>query len=173
VDSQLEKHGATRIYPRGEGDAGRDFDSAVEAWYQPLWSALATALSLELEAAAPATSAPSQLYEVERLDEVESLDPFVASVGARGMRILHTRERQRKDGPHPSERSTRHVEVALPTGMSYQAGDHLGVLVHNCETQVKRVAAHFQFDKASQVRLHKTDTRRTHLPIDEPMRVYP
>jgi cytochrome P450/NADPH-cytochrome P450 reductase len=172
VDSQMEKHGATRIYPRGEGDAGGDFDSAVEAWYQPLWSALATALSLELGAAAPVPSAPSQLYEVERLGEVEALDPFVASVGARGMRILHTRELQHKDSPHPSERSTRHIEVALPTGMSYQTGDHLGVLARNCSAQVKRVTAHFQFDKASQVRLHKTDTRRTHLPIDEPIGVY-
>jgi cytochrome P450/NADPH-cytochrome P450 reductase len=172
VDSQLEKHGATRIYPRGEGDAGGDFDGAVEAWYQPLWNALAAALSLELESAAPAPSVAKQLYEVELLGEVESLDPFVASVGARSIRILHTRELHRKDGPHPSPRSTRHIEVALPAGMSYQAGDHLGVLARNCAAQIKRVAAHFQFDKESQIRLHKTDTRRTHLPIDEPIRVY-
>ncbi len=172
VDSQLEKHGAVRIYPRGEGDAGGDFDSAVEAWYQPLWNALAAALSLELEAASPAPSVAKQLYEVELLGEVEALDPFVASVGARRMRILQTRELHQKDGSHPSPRSTRHIEVALHAGMSYQTGDHLGVLARNCAEQVKRVAAHFQFGKESQVRLHKTDTRRTHLPIDEPIRVY-
>ncbi len=172
VDSQLEKHGARRIYPRGEGDAAGDFDGAVEAWYQPLWHTLAAALSLELGEAAPAPSAPGQLFKVELLGDVEALDPFVASVGARSMKVLQTRELHRKDGPHPSERSTRHLEVALPEGVSYQTGDHLGVLARNCAAQVKRVAAHFQFDKESQIRLHKTDTRRTQMPIGEPIRVY-
>jgi cytochrome P450/NADPH-cytochrome P450 reductase len=172
IDSQLEQHGARRIYARGEGDAAGDFDSAFQAWYQPLWNALAAALSLEPAATASTPSEAKQLYEVERLGDVEMLDPFVTSVGARSMRILRTRELQRRDGPHPAERSTRHIEVALPEGMSYQTGDHLGVLARNCAAQVKRVATHFQFDKESQVRLHKTDTRRTQLPIDEPVRVF-
>jgi cytochrome P450 / NADPH-cytochrome P450 reductase len=172
IDSQMEQHGARRIYPRGEGDVAGDFDSAFQAWYQPLWNALAAALSLDLGGAEVAPSGPAQLYEVEILSAVEALDPFVASVGARSMKVLQSRELHRKDGPHPSERSTRHIEVALPAGMSYQTGDHLGVLARNCAAQVNRVAAHFQFDKDSQIRLHKTDTRRTHLPIDEPIGVF-
>ncbi len=172
IDSQLEQHGAKRIYPRGEGDANGDFDSAFQAWYQPLWNELATVFSLDLGGREPSAAAPGQLYEVELLSGVEALDPFVASVGARSMKVLEVRELHRKDGPHSSERSTRHLEVALPEGVSYQTGDHLGVLAHNRATQVKRVAAHFQFDKESQIRLHKTDTRRTHFPIDEPIGVY-
>ncbi len=170
IDSRLEQHGATRMYPRGEGDVAGDFDSAFEVWYKPLWTTAAAALSLDL--GEETTTAPEQLYQVELLDDVEALNPFVASMGARGMHILQTRELHRKDGPHPSERSTRHVEVALPVGMTYQTGDHMGVLAHNCAAQVRRVAAHFQFDKESQIRLHKTDTRRTHMPIDEPVRVF-
>ena len=172
VDSSLEEHGAKRIYTRGEGDAAGDFDSAFQAWYQPLWNELATVFSLDVGERAQTSSAPSQLYEVEMLNGVEALDPFVASVGARRMKVLQTRELHRMDGPHPSERSTRHIEVALPEGVSYQTGDHLGVLARNCGAQVKRVAEHFHFDKESQMRLHKTDTRRTHLPIDEPIGIY-
>ena len=172
IDSSLEHHGAKQIYQRGEGDAAGDFDSAFQTWYQPLWNELASAFSLDLGEQALTTSAPSQLYEVEMLSDNEVLDPFVASVGARSMKVLQIRELHHKEGPHHSERSTRHLEVALPEGMSYQTGDHLGVLARNCDAQVKRVAKHFHFDKESQVRLHKTDTRRTHLPIDEPIRVY-
>ncbi|HYB02288.1 MAG TPA: cytochrome P450 [Ktedonobacteraceae bacterium] len=172
VDHSLEQHSATRIYPRGEGDAAGDFDSAFQAWYQPLWHTLAEVFSLDLGAQAQAASAPSQLYEVEVLSGSEVLDPFVASVGARRMKVVAMRELHRKDGPHPSPRSTRDIELALPAGMRYQTGDHLGVLARNCDAQVKRVAQHFHFDKESQVRLHKTDTRRTQLPIDEPVGVY-
>src|SRR6266516_7026649 len=172
VDSSLEQHSAKRIYPRGEGDAAGDFDSAFQAWYQPLWNKFAEVFALDLGEQVQTASAPGQLYEVEMLSGVEALDPYVASVGARSMKVLEMRELHRKHGPHPSERSTRHLEVALPGGMSYQTGDHLGVLARNCDAQVKRVAKYFQYDKESQVRLHKTDTRRTHLPIDEPIRVY-
>ncbi len=172
IDRSLEQHGAKRIYPRGEGDAAGDFDSAFQAWYQPLWNTLDEVFSLDLGAHTQAAEARGQLYKVEMLNGVEALDPFVASVGARSMKVVAIRELHRKDGPHPSGRSTRDIELALPAGMSYQTGDHLGVLARNGDAQVKRVAQHFQFDKASQVRLHKTDTRRTHLPIDEQIRVY-
>ena len=40
VDAGLEARGATRVYPRGEGDARGDFDAQFEAWYAGLWDAL-------------------------------------------------------------------------------------------------------------------------------------
>ncbi|MFL5659795.1 MAG: cytochrome P450 [Ktedonobacteraceae bacterium] len=170
IDSRLEQHGALRIYPRGEGDASGDFDSAFQGWYQPLWKELSTVFSLDLEGRAPST--PGQLYEVELLKEVAIANPYVASFGTQPMRILQVRELHHRDGSNPSERSTKHVEIALPVGMSYQTGDHLGVLAHNGATQVKRAMEHFQFEKESQVRLHKNDTRRTIFPISEPIRVF-
>ncbi len=48
IDSEMQKHGATRIYQRGEGDASDDFDGQFQSWYQPLWDALAQALSIDL-----------------------------------------------------------------------------------------------------------------------------
>src|SRR6188474_2803466 len=48
IDATLEAHGASRIAPRGEGDARDDFDAQFEAWQEPLWGAVATALGVEL-----------------------------------------------------------------------------------------------------------------------------
>jgi cytochrome P450/NADPH-cytochrome P450 reductase len=88
------------------------------------------------------------------------------------MRVADNRELHTKVAPFPSERSTRHLEVELPEGVSYRAGDHLGVIGHNTETQVKRVAAHFHFDSDSVIRIQKNGNRKTFIPIDEPVSVY-
>ena len=47
------------------------------------------------------------------------------------MRVAVNRELHTKGGRHPSERSTRHIELELPAGVAYRAGDHLGVIPHN------------------------------------------
>ena len=44
IDTELEKHGAKRIYKRGEGDARSDFDRDYRAWYGELFPSLAKAL---------------------------------------------------------------------------------------------------------------------------------
>ena len=170
IDSQLEQYGAQRIYQRGEGDAADDFDGQFQSWYQSLWSALATSLSLDLGESASTTQSP--LFEVEVIGGAQPASPFVASFGARPLQIVANQELQQHTGAHPSERSTRHIEVTLPAGMIYRAGDHLGVLARNNESQVRRAAARFGFDHETKIRLHKQDTRKTHLPVDEPIRVF-
>ncbi|MGZ3601254.1 MAG: cytochrome P450, partial [Ktedonobacterales bacterium] len=129
IDSKLEEHGARRIYARGEADAAADFDDAFRNWYGQLWQALGNALSLAPAARAATTKAPAApgtLYTVERVSA--PVAPLIAAYGVRPLTIQANRELQRGDGAHPPERSTRHIEVVLPEGMSYQTGDHLGVL---------------------------------------------
>src|SRR5206468_315080 len=58
LDEQLAAHGATRIQPRGEGNAAGDFDAAYRGWHGRLWSEVATALDLPAEMAAPAATGP-------------------------------------------------------------------------------------------------------------------
>ena len=170
IDTRLEQCGARRVYPRGEGDASGDFDSAFQFWYQPLWQEIAHVFSLDLEGQAALTT--DQFYQVEVLSTVNTPHPFAASFGAKEMNVLVSRELQQRDANHPSGRSTRHIEIALPDGVSYQAGDHLGVLPRNSEIQTRRAVAHFHFDRESRVRLHKSDIRRTLLPIGEAVSVY-
>ncbi len=170
VDSELEKHGAKRIYQRGEGDASDDFDGQFQAWYQHLWNALAQALTLDLGTSTPQALGPA--LEVEVISGAAPLNPFVASFGAHAMRVVANSELNIKDGPYPSERSTRHIELALPEGVVYSAGDHLGVIGRNNERQVQRVLRRFGFERNTKIRLHRNDTRKTNLPIDEPILVF-
>ena len=65
-------------------------------------------------------------------------------------------------------RSTRHVEVALPAGMQYRAGDHLGVLPRNSLVLIRRVMRHFKLDAGMYLTIAATSGAHTHLPIDEP-----
>lgn len=170
LDEGLERHGAQRIYARGEGDASDDFDGEFQAWYRPLWDALAQAFSLDLAGHTAAQQKP--MYEIEMLTGAQPLNPFVASFGARVMHVAENRELHCKDGSVPSERSTRHIELELPAGVTYRAGDHLGVMASNSAAQVRRVAAHFGFDHESKLILHRSDQRKTHLPVEKPVLVF-
>jgi cytochrome P450/NADPH-cytochrome P450 reductase len=62
----------------------------------------------------------------------------------------------------------RHLEISLPAGTTYSAGDHLGVLPRNDISVVNRVIARFGLDAGQYVTLHATGGTPTHLPIGEP-----
>jgi cytochrome P450/NADPH-cytochrome P450 reductase len=65
-------------------------------------------------------------------------------------------------------RSTRHIEIALPAGASYAAGDHLGVLPRNNIDVIRRVLTRFGLDPGQYITIVPTAGAHTHLPIDEP-----
>jgi cytochrome P450/NADPH-cytochrome P450 reductase len=167
IDAAMGGHGATRIYERGEGDASDDFDGEFRGWYEHLWGSLANALGTSIEA--PDTIVQGHRYEVELITEPVEESPLVAEYGARPMEILVNRELQRKTGPHPSERSTRHIELALPEGVSYEAGYHLGVLPHNGEALVQRVLERFELPNDALIRIRNNTQSKTFLPVDQPV----
>ncbi len=169
IDSKLEQYGARRIYPPGEGDASEDFAGDFEDWYKPLWREAARNLGLVTDL--PATPEQQTLYQVEVVTE-HATHPLAAVFGARLMEIAENRELHTKDGPCPSERSTRHLEVALPAGVTYQAGDHLGVLPINSKELVNRVTERFGIDKDATIRLHTNARGTTILPLNTPVRVF-
>jgi cytochrome P450/NADPH-cytochrome P450 reductase len=53
-------------------------------------------------------------------------------------RVLGARELQ----PLTSSRRTRHLELALPAGVRYRTGDHIGVCPRNGADEVERLAGH-------------------------------
>jgi cytochrome P450/NADPH-cytochrome P450 reductase len=168
IDARLAECGAERITARGEGDARDDFDGQFQRWYRPLWSTVATALGVDL-GAAPARTREA-LYEVEVVP-AERASPFVASLGARPMRVAVNRELHCTTGAHASDRSARHLELELPGDVSYRAGDHLGVVARNPESLVRRAAARFGLAPETHVRLRATAGRKVFLPVDEPVAV--
>ncbi len=172
VDRQLEAYGAQRVYPRGEGDAHGDFDGQFQAWYAPLWAALAQALALDLGATETQVQGP--LYTLEHVTAPEA-NRYAAANGARPVTILVNRELQTHhdghDGGLAVERSTRHIEVALPEGMTYRTGDHLAPIPHNTWDLVGRVLARFGIARDTFLRIHRNGPGTTQLPLDEPLPV--
>jgi len=166
IDRLMEQHGARRLHSRGEGDAADDFDGQFDSWYGALWTRLAREFGIGL-----ATQVSGPMFSVEVVPG-ERQSPFVASLGARPMRIAVNRELLSMAGPDPQAASTRHIELELPDGVGYRAGDHLGVIPHNSPELVRRVATHFGFEKDAFIRIHARSDRRTFLPVGERISVH-
>lgn len=162
IDEGLAARGAHRLLPRGEGDAAADFDGQVAAWLPLLWEALAAVAGLSAEAVT-ATAGP--LYTVERVSA--PANPFLALDAIRPLTVVANRELQAAG----SGRSTRHIEVQLPEGVTYQTGDHLGVVARNGVELVTRVLRRFGFAGDSYVRIKRHGAGTPTLPLDQPVPV--
>jgi cytochrome P450/NADPH-cytochrome P450 reductase len=76
-------------------------------------------------------AAPRVLLAPRILTNAVGLDTFE-------VRAVACRELQAESSP----KRTRHLEVALPPGVAYRAGDHLGICPRNDEERVERFARH-------------------------------
>jgi cytochrome P450/NADPH-cytochrome P450 reductase len=163
IDERLATLGATRVHARGEGDAREDMDGAFQDWSDALWPKLAAAFDLKESAGTPVQSEP--LYTLEELPPPQK-NALVDALGAVAMRVVDNRELQ--SGSDAADgRSTRHVELQLPEGVSYRAGDHLSVVPRNGPAQVERAMARFGFERNAHLRLHAAAGRKAALPVDE------
>jgi len=159
IDAGLEQHGATRIHPRGAGDARGDFDAAYRNWHDTLWQDIAAALGVD-----PAHEADdSQPRLAITVTNRQVSNPVIMSYEAKAATVRDNRELLGAN----AGRSTRHLEVALPNGMRYKAGDHLGVLPRNNINLIRRVMVRFSLDAGSYVTIIPNRGSHTHLPTDE------
>jgi cytochrome P450 / NADPH-cytochrome P450 reductase len=167
IDAELERHGGKRIYKRGEVDARGDFDRDYRAWYDELFPSLAQALDLPSATAEAKTEGGSRISVsfVNRL----AASPIMRSYSAVAMTVRMNRELQRRDGERPSARSTRHIEIALPSGVSYSAGDHLGIVPRNSLETIRRVLMRFKLDPSLYATISPRADADTHLPVNEPV----
>ena len=159
IDEKLAAFGAQRIYERGEGDARDDLDAHFLAWKRPLWPTIATELGLALGDAPTLEERP--MYRLAFVSAPQP-NPLALAHGAATMRVIENRELQTG-----TTRSTRHVELALPTGVTYRAGDHLGVIASNGEPLVERVLRRFGIEPGTYVKLEASGPQRiASLPLD-------
>ncbi|MFL6027910.1 MAG: bifunctional cytochrome P450/NADPH--P450 reductase [Friedmanniella sp.] len=165
IDDQLAARGGRRVQARGEGDARADFDGQYEDWYGRLWASLTTALTLPLEVSTASSTEPRlRLSMVNR----QTTNPVVVSYRAQPATVQANRELHLGQGGGPLERSTHHLELALPPGVEYATGDHLGVLPRNNADLIRRVLARFGLDAGTYVTITPTGGAYTHLPLGEP-----
>ncbi|MDL5155508.1 bifunctional cytochrome P450/NADPH--P450 reductase [Actinomycetospora termitidis] len=163
IDDRLAAAGAERVYRRGEGDARGDFDGQFHDWYAGLWDALGTACGV---AAVDAEAAGGPRLRVS-LENRRGGSPVVRSFAAVPATVVVNRELTARAGT-PGGRSVRHVEIALPAGTTYRAGDHLGVLPRNDVGLLNRVMARFGLDAGQYATLSAPGGAPTHLPTGEP-----
>jgi cytochrome P450/NADPH-cytochrome P450 reductase len=164
VDRRLAELGATRLHPRGDGDVAADFDGDLQNWDTALWPSIAEALGIDLGSE---VGGSTPRLHVEFLP-ADRPSPFVHTLGAQPMRVLATRELTRPHGG-VEVRPVRHLELQLPKGVTYAAGDHLGIIPHNRPGLVVRVTQRFGLDPGAWIRL---DGASSFLPLGERVTVH-
>ena len=164
IDEQLATHGARSVYARGEGDARSDLDGQFESWFAKAAPLAMKEFGVDSSFSRSADDEP--LYQIEPVAP-SAVNTIVALGGVAPMKVLASSELQNKTGANASDRSTRHIEVQLPAGISYRVGDHLSVVPRNDPALVDAVARRFGFLPADQIRLQVAEGRRAQLPVGD------
>lgn len=163
IDAAFEAAGATRLRERGEADAGGDFFGAFDEWYDTLWDALGHAVG---QAVADKPAAPAfdvEIVKAARESSLQLADLEQATIVA---------NRELVDVARANGRSKRHIEFALPAGMSYRSGDYLAVLACNAPYQVQRALRRFGLANDTQIVIRKQEGQASSLPTDYPVSAY-
>jgi len=163
VDQTIAATGAQPIVARGEADADKDFDSAVDAWLKQFWAALGDATQV----AAPKLAA--QIVDGAELRARAMPD------GAMAIEVVSNEELVRDatglwDHSREAPRaSTRHIVLRLPEGVRYATGDHIAVYARNRPELVDAVLQRLNLAPDSVLVLSGQSARLRHLPIGTPV----
>ncbi|KAH6607847.1 nadph cytochrome p450 [Trichoderma cornu-damae] len=154
LDSTLEQRGATRLVPLATTDAAdRDMFSDFEAWEdESLWPALNQKYGA---AAASAQGVGGGLIVDVSLPRKSTLRQDVEEAIVTGARTLTE-----------TGSTKNHIEIRLPTGMTYRSGDYLAVLPFNPRDIVSRVFRRFQLSWDAVLTIHSDQP--TALPTGTP-----
>lgn len=161
IDDRLQALGATPLAARGEGDASDDLDGQFQAWLEDLWPTLGEALDIGVDFSSPIASEP--LYTVEIAESVTA-NPVANMAGAVDMRVVANRELQTHAEGSDEARSTRHIEIELPEGVSYEPGDHLCVVPVNPPELVERTLKRIGIDADAYIRIESRSQMRGPFP---------
>ncbi len=129
-DDRLAQLGAKRFVPRAECDV--DYEDTAKAWIESLWPVMAEGSKLQVEGCKLEDASAPQ-------PATSNLQPATWSRATPFPARLKTNRRLNRDG---SQKDTRHFEISLEgSGLSYEAGDALGVMPTNCPALVGELLA--------------------------------
>jgi cytochrome P450 / NADPH-cytochrome P450 reductase len=163
VEATIAATGAKSIAARGEADADKDFDAALDAWLKDFWAALGDATQI----AAPKLSAQimdrAEIRVRAMPDSAMALDVLRNDELVRDPAGLwdHTKEAPRG--------STRHIVLRLPEGVRYAAGDHIAIYARNRPELVDALLQRLNLAPDSVLVLQGQGARMRHLPIGTPV----
>jgi NADPH-ferrihemoprotein reductase len=153
LDARLQELGATRVGERGEGDDNGSIEEDYLAWQEGMWTALATRLDLK-----EGGSTEVHDFEVQEQRDIREQDVYQGELSAQALLSQTADAGGSTDSfgaqnPYPApitkshdlfaisaDRSCLHMEFDIAnTGISYEAGDHLGVWPINPDIEVDRM----------------------------------
>lgn len=165
IDDLMSGAGAKRFSERGVADASDDFDGMFRDWYGSFWERAGDALGL-----APQTSLTLETnkYEVETTGRKLHAS-FFSTLQAVPFQLLENRELLTRVAPRgPIRRSTRHIELSLPDGVSYRTGDHIALLPRNALELIGKASAIAQLELDELITVRANVNTPSHLPVDTP-----
>ncbi|OSC98018.1 bifunctional P-450/NADPH-P450 reductase [Trametes coccinea BRFM310] len=159
IDDTLAQRGATRLTDRGESDAGgADFFEAFDMWEKRLWEKLSEAYGTTENAEVGGLSVKIVSPSTTRAEALRQKDTALGTVV------------ENKLLTSPNAPAKRHIEFALPEGMTYRAGDYLAILPLNPERIVRRALARFRLSAEQEVELSAGGP--TSLPTNKPIHIF-
>jgi cytochrome P450/NADPH-cytochrome P450 reductase len=162
VDEKLAAAGATRLLERGEADARGDFFGDFNRWYEGFWQSIGAAFGLE-------SRGPVQAPVLEVAFVKPTRDPLLRQNNLQMGTIVANRELVTPSSQRAH--SKRHVEIALPEGSQYRAGDYLAILPLNPPDNVDRALRRFGLSYDAQVIIQGNANAPTFFPVNEAVMV--
>ncbi|CAF2728796.1 unnamed protein product [Rotaria sp. Silwood2] len=155
IDETLEKLGGTRIVDRGIGDSAGDFFGAFEAWTENLFQVLCKMNGLQAVIG-------QEKLSIEIVNSTRNLGQ-ITDVGIVTENKLIVEDSEL--GP-----AKRHIEIELPKGQTYHAGDYLAILPTNPPELVRQILKRFELSTDAQIKI--TSSTETFLPTGYPVSAY-
>lgn len=160
VDAELARVGATRVTPRGVGNARGDLAGSFAEWHDNLWAAAGETFGLEPTSST--VDGEPVTVEVSGSSRGSLLGEPDVAYGT----VVENRELVTMTSPHAA--SKRHLEISLPEGQNYRTGDYLAVLPRNPAPAVSRVLARFDVAHDATLKFGR-NVELAHLPVDTPV----
>lgn len=167
MDKLLGHAGATRLVPRGLGNAAvAELFEEFDGWEAQFMAAIATARPAgDHDIANSEKKTLHVSVDTTRREQTLRLDPMVSATTVSNDIISGTSKEDAEKGYNVK----RHIEISLPQGVTYQTGDYLAILPTNPDQTVQRALRRFN--------LHPDDVltiqgRSINLPLDTPVSAY-
>jgi len=167
VDVRLAELGGIQLLPMGEADADGVFEEAFEDWIDPVLNSLAHSLGSNLHS--DTGDIDDGKFTIEDGGENPNHSSVSHDLLHEGSFVAKVAANDELQSPL-STRSTRHIDFTLPSGASYDPGDHLAVYPHNQVEDVTDLAAHLDLSLDKVIVIRSTRKMES-LPINVPLTI--
>ncbi|PTL38411.1 bifunctional cytochrome P450/NADPH--P450 reductase [Alkalicoccus saliphilus] len=164
LDKYLEKNGAQRLHERGEGNASGDFEMDFNEWQEELWAVVLEEFDVALEEDVMNQKNKMDIEFVTGIAE----NAVAKTHLAKETEVLENKELQSEE----SNRFTRHLEIAVPPGLTYEEGDHIAIIPQNDRELVERALKRFDLNGNDKIEIEAQGRSAAHLPVGKPVSIY-